>query len=69
MKTLLKYTYIFILCAVSILPAWSVNKEDVAISAFRNSCGFDYRCMQFGSHLVSCSQLEEDIPFEAFPEA
>lgn len=42
MKTLLKYTYIFILCAVSALPAWSANGEDIAISAFRNSCGFDY---------------------------
>lgn len=42
MKALLKYIYIFILCAGSTLPAWAVHEEDVAISAFRNSCGFDY---------------------------
>lgn len=42
MKALLKYACILILGMGSVLPVSAMNKEDAIISAFHNSCGFDY---------------------------
>lgn len=42
MKAFLKYACILILGMGSVLPVSAMNKEDAIISAFHNSCGFDY---------------------------
>lgn len=45
-NTLLKYVCILIACVGVIQPAFAMNREDIIISAFYNSCGFDYLTKQ-----------------------
>lgn len=57
-NALLKYVCIFIAGVGVAYPALAMNKEDIVISAFYNSCGFDYLTKEESDSL----KVEELLP-------